>query len=918
MGGEKNLLDSFLKSHQSKNVPNSSSSHTHTRIKNKDLGIHGGSYFISEDELDHFYKLYMNSVFDCGNDNYITERQSKDDNEVGPLLIDLDFKYGEHVTKRQHTKINIEEIIGLYLEKMKLIFNFNKNRQIPIYVFEKKTINRVDKDDKVIVKDGIHILIGVQCERKVHTKLRELVLEDIGDFLNELKLTNSIEDIVDNSIVSGSTNWQLYGSKKPGNERYHLTYHYNGTLTETNEFELMQKDDLVKYKTNVEFFKKLSARYKENIQLELKPHIVELFNTIKPQKVRSLPQIRVKTRDETLNIDNITSVEHLERINAELMDVDMSISSNYILKETHDYLMIIDPTYSDNYKQWILVGWALKNTDNRLFISWLIFSAKSTKYSNDFTDRNIGNTVIILYDMWKGFKNDDTCLTNKSIMYWAKISYIGKTGVENKWKTLQKSSIDYYIEQAIKSKGCDYDMGLIIHCMFKELFILADHKNNVWFSYAKNRWNTIQGVPEILTIISSTIYDMLQDKMIAVVNFLHNLNLEQESKEHKQYEEKITTILKLSSNCRDETKKKGMLASIKQLFYDKEFIQKSDQNNNLLSFDNGIFDFKEKIFRSGRPEDYITIGVGYDYIPIEQIKSKYQKEEQEIREFFSQIYPQKELNDFIWELLASLLIGGNINQKFYIFIGKGSNGKSIVMDLIAAVMGDYCGVLPAQLITNERHKLGGTQTEMMALKNKRIAIASEPRKGDKLNDGVMKELTGGTDKIIARGLYSNPVEFIPQFKPIVCTNNLYDIADKSDGVWRRIDKIDHISYFTEEKPDPSKHKFIKDKGIKNKFDSWKSVLMTLLIEIACKKQGIVTPCDIVSESSKSYRNEQDITAEFINARIVQEDGAKITRKSEIYQEFKLYNSDHRGGKPPSANELNTAMDDKFGSFAENK
>jgi len=916
MGGEKSLLDGFLKTHLHKKVPGSKTCHTHTRIGDKTLSIYGGSYFISDDELDQFYRKYMDSVFASGNDDYITERQSKDDNEVSPILIDLDFKYDEVVTKRQHTNNNIEEIIGLYLEKMKLIFNFNQNRQIPVYVFEKKTINRVVKDDKVIVKDGIHLLIGVQCERKAHTKLRELVLKDIGDFLNDLPLTNSLEDIVDDSIASGNTNWQLYGSKKPGNERYNLTYHYTCTLHDNDEFELIRKDDLVKYKKNVQDFKKLSAHYKENIQLELKPSMIELFNntTVKMKKVRSI------TREESFNIDNVSSVEHLERICAELMDIDMSISANYTFKETHDYLMIIHSTFSDTYKSWIEVGWALKNTDERLFISWMLFSAKSTKYSNDFSDINIRNTVIDHYEMWKNFKKDDACLTNKSIIYWAKTCYIGKKDIENKWELLQKSSIDYYLDQAIKSKGCDYDMGLIIYCKFKENFILADHKNNVWFIYAKNRWNAIQGEPEILTIISSTIYDMLQDKMISVVNFLHNQNLEQESKEHKQQEEKIITILKMAANCRNESKKRGMLASVKQLFYDKDFIQKSDQYNHLLSFDNGVFDFKEKIFRAGRPEDYITIGVGYDYIPIEQIKSKYQQQEQEIRQFFSQIYPQKELNDFIWQLLASLLIGGNLNQKFYIFIGKGSNGKSIIMKIIGEVMGEYCGVLPAQLITNERQKMGGTQSEMMALKNKRIAIASEPKKGDKLNDGVMKELTGGTDKIVARGLYSAPVEFIPQFKPFVCTNNLYDIADKSDGVWRRIDKVDHISYFTEEQSDvnPSKHIFIKDKTLEHKFASWKAVLMTLLVEIACEKQGEVTVCDIVSESSKNYRNEQDITAEFINARIVQEDGVKITRKGPLYQEFKLYNADMRGGKPPSANELNTAMDAKFGIYSQNK
>ena len=59
----------------------------------------------------------------------------------------------------------------------------------------------------------------------------------------------------------------------------------------------------------------------------------------------------------------------------------------------------------------------------------------------------------------------------------------------------------------------------------------------------------------------------------------------------------------------------------------------------------------------------------------------------------------------------------------------------------------------------------------------------EPSKGDKINEGIMKELTGG-DPVQCRALYSSSKTFIPQFKLAVCTNNLFDITSNDDGTWR--------------------------------------------------------------------------------------------------------------------------------------
>ena len=56
----------------------------------------------------------------------------------------------------------------------------------------------------------------------------------------------------------------------------------------------------------------------------------------------------------------------------------------------------------------------------------------------------------------------------------------------------------------------------------------------------------------------------------------------------------------------------------------------------------------------------------------------------------------------------------------------------------------------------------------MRLKGTRIAVVNEPSASARINDGVMKEFTGGTDYITARKLYGDAESFIPKCKPIVC------------------------------------------------------------------------------------------------------------------------------------------------------
>jgi putative DNA primase/helicase len=266
--------------------------------------------------------------------------------------------------------------------------------------------------------------------------------------------------------------------------------------------------------------------------------------------------------------------------------------------------------------------------------------------------------------------------------------------------------------------------------------------------------------------------------------------------------------------------------------------------------------------------------------------------------------------------LASCLIGANKNQTFNVYHGSGSNGKSIIADLMAVTLGEYKGTVPITLVTDVRGKIGGTSDEVLKLKGVRYAVMQEPSKGVKLNEGIMKELTGG-DPIQARGLYSESEIFEPQFSLVVCTNNLFDIESNDDGTWRRIRKCDFLSKFIDEgetHTDDTPYVFVKDKSLKDKLPLFAPVFASMLVKRAFETDGIVGDCETVLNASNKYRKGQDHISAFISEKIVKtgENKDKI-KKTELMAEFKKWFEESQGSrKVPKGEELYEYMNKKFG------
>ena len=906
MGGSKNrtAFDEYLVRHKS----DTPSQHTHTRIGNRQLNVFGGSYCVASENERELWKHYYDHVFVKGKQEFLTERQLPDQ---GPILVDVDMRFASSVTTRQHSEDHITDMVVLYVDKLTTLLDIPHEADVPVYVMEKPTVNMLDD----VTKDGIHIVIGVQTDRAAQLLLRQRVLDEICTVWQDLELTNSWEEVLDEGIAKGCVNWQVYGSRKPGHKAYAVTHFYSMRYSSEDDAWAVHEKPLSKFEVEREL-PLMSARYDKHIKCCVK----DQFHA---EHAAIASKIRVSKSDgvsgkvvmkPAINVQDIecSAIRNMEELDAAIEAIFDNVRAvDYEVREAHRYAMTLPDSYygEGSYNKWIRVGWALKNTHpEKLLISFIKFSSQNPTFS--FSE------VPDLCERWRGFSYSREGHKLASIMYWAKVDAYPK------YLEVKRETISFFIEETLHG-ATEFDIANVLYHMFKDRFVCASIKHNVWYEWRNLRWLEIDSGNSLRLLISKQVHDKYTEITRQTVDAMH---------QEVNGEEKWLTLQKRSNKLADicmllkrTQSKNNIMREARELFYDKDFCEKLDTNPNLLCFNNCVVDFEAGTHRKGRPDDYISKCTNIDYIPYDDLsKKEYQNIVGDVRRFMKQLFPVDELERYMWQHTASCLIGTNHNQTFNIYLGSGANGKTMLVELMSKALGSYKGTVPITLVTQKRNSIGGTSSEVVQLQGTRYAVMQEPSKGDKINEGIMKEITGG-DPIQARALFKDTVTFVPQFKLVVCTNTLFDIASNDDGTWRRIRLCDFQSKFVE-KPFEDERRFPKseyphqypvDKSLNAKFTTWAPVFMSMLVNIAQETKGLVIDCPLVLASSERYREGQDYLAEFVSDKIEECPGKRV-KKTELMEEFKKWYQVNYGRMIPKGREVCDFMEKRYGAYSQKK
>lgn len=223
-------------------------------------------------------------------------------------------------------------------------------------------------------------------------------------------------------------------------------------------------------------------------------------------------------------------------------------------------------------------------------------------------------------------------------------------------------------------------------------------------------------------------------------------------------------------------------------------------------------------------------------------------------EFLQRIFADDaDLIRFIKRLTGYFLTGVTADHILPVGWGKGANGKSTYIGAVMDTMGpDYSMKAPRDLLMMRRGE--HHPTELADLFGKRFVAAVETAEGQRLDEALVKDLTGG-DAQRARRMREDFWEFKPTHKLILATNHRPDIRDTTHSTWRRVKLVP----FTVVIPDDD-----QDHDLPRKLRTEASGILAWAVEgcLEWQADGLAEP-EAVKLATTEYRSEQDIIGAFV-------------------------------------------------------
>jgi putative DNA primase/helicase len=264
-----------------------------------------------------------------------------------------------------------------------------------------------------------------------------------------------------------------------------------------------------------------------------------------------------------------------------------------------------------------------------------------------------------------------------------------------------------------------------------------------------------------------------------------------------------------------------------------------------LGVANGIVDLRSGEFRPRRQEDLITLTVGTSF----DSKARCPRWERFIEEVFQ---GDAELMKLIQCAVGYTLTGLTSEQVLFLLLGNGENGKSVFLNVLHGLFGDYAGNLAFTALEENRRQSG--LFDMAPLVDKRLVTASETNEGARLNSARVKVLTGG-DPVTASFKYKNPFEFVPAATLWLAMNYLPQIHDDSHAMWRRIRLVPFNRRFSGGDRD--------DRLTAKILDELPGILNWAIEGCLLWQRHGLPPAAAVQKATSEYREESDLLQGFI-------------------------------------------------------
>ena len=857
-----------------------------------------GKFAISQHDMNTFMSLYEKEI-KRGSSLGIVEKPLS--HMETPLVSDIDFKYvlekedekKSLVDLRRHNYKIIKDILTAYKRVYDDNFYFRNpedKHHCYFFVTQRDEPYVCESGNKKYVKDGFHIINpGYRAFPKIHLEMRKQIVKDenLKRCIASLGTINDVEETLDEQVIC-KNGWLMHGSSKPNKNPYEIAYVFDADLNEAKQEELgissfprylsywrmTTKHAVPIKKVSDSFLNKQLLHPDMDEDVDEKESESKTPSSSSEDESSDVKEAKKKKKKKK----KVKPVEIIEAENPDNCDDSVTEKIRHLVD-------LLSERRGTNKSLWKEVGECLKflsPSGDDYFEVWVEFSEKYDK----FTEENCEVE-------WKAFPKEGP-LSLATLKFWAsKDSF--KEYVLFKRNEIRK----YLMKGGINTTHVD--VAKTLYLMYESRYVCASLKHNVWYEFRKHRWYEIESGVSLRKKISKELaLEYVRFRKFCIQ--MAESAMDDELPENLEYEmddddftEEVSDEewLSMASICDEviiKLKTKGykdsLLGEAKELFYQERFEEQLDERHELLGYENGVIDLDKRIFREGRPDDYITLSTKTKYDP----KYKEKIEYKQIMDFLKQIYLTDNMVHYGLKERGLMLHGDNFEERLYTHIGAGGNGKSKWREACSQALGDYVFGFPVTLFTGKRSSSSSASPEVARSKGKRYAYVDEPEHKSTFNIGLAKKFSGG-DPIEARKLFGDMFEFIPQFSITLLCNNIPGFPAHDEGAQRRLTITEYCARFVDNPSAPNEFK--RDRTLSNKIKAWRHVLSSLLVDYfyIYQEEGL-NPPEEVTKFTMQFIKECDAYNEFISDVLVEDGEENYVSIKELYSSFKDWVDDN--------------------------
>lgn len=432
--------------------------------------------------------------------------------------------------------------------------------------------------------------------------------------------------------------------------------------------------------------------------------------------------------------------------------------------------------------------------------------------------------------------------------------------------------------------------GMLFAALLKDKMLYAKSSGN-WYQWAGHHW-TKDRVDNALGLVRY-VTDRYGQEITVFEEKIDKSKKHNDPEDHKDFKKswdrKIGMLQKNIKELRRPAGRNACIDFARTNFGNPLTIvgDEFDKDPWLLGVPNGVVDLKSGELYGGEPGHLISKCCSCDYLGIEDVDIS------GVLKFLNTIYDNdQELIEFLQRLLGYGLTGLTTHHVFPFLLGRGRNGKSLFMNSIMRVLGDYAAVIPSDLFlqSNAPRNTNAADPAIMKLEGLRLAVSSEVEEGSKFSALQVKKITGG-DTLEGRNPYDKELRnFKPTHLTIMIGNHEPAPPTGDPAFWDRTYLIKHNIRFVTTEPKTEKEKEA-DPEIEEKLSKLDSQFLTWMV-IGCLRWQAnnkkLDPPSTVLKATEEYQEDADFIGQFIETCCATSNPKSKTGSTELYAAFTVW------------------------------